>query len=159
MNRNSKYYQIVDHYPRLLYREKYIGQRPVTLRSSWEISFVKNYLDINNNIIKWSSEIVIPYIYSLDGKRHRYFVDFWIKIKDKNDEIKEHLIEIKPFNQTQPPKTPKRKTSKFNDRVANYIKNQDKWKYAESFCKRLREEKGRNIHFRILTERDLNVRS
>lgn len=155
MNRNSKYYQIVDYYPKLLYPEKYTGQRPITLRSSWEISFVKKYLDINKNILEWSSEIIVPYIYSLDGKRHRYFVDFFCKIKQTDGQIKEYLIEIKPFNQTQPPKMPKRKTAKFQERVATYIKNKDKWQYAESFCKQLREEKGRDIHFRILTERDL----
>lgn len=157
MNRKSKYYQEAEYYPKLLHPEKYVGKRPITVRSSWEKVFIKRYLDINKSILEWSSEsIVIPYIFRLDEDRHRYYPDFWAKILQSNGVIKEFIIEIKPFKETQPPKKPKRQTRSFKNRVVTYIKNQDKWKYAEEFCQALRG-RGHNIEFKILTENELPV--
>ena len=43
------------------------------------------YCDLNENILEWGSEeIVIPYRSPLDSRVHRYFPDFYIKVREKN---------------------------------------------------------------------------
>ena len=49
-------------------------------RSSWEYKFYE-MVDITPTVKEWGSEeIIIPYISPVDGKRHRYFPDFYVKI-------------------------------------------------------------------------------
>lgn len=152
----TKYKQILDYYPNLLNPTKYVGRRPITCRSGWEIKFVR-WVDSNSNILEWTSEdIVIPYLYELDNRKHRYFPDFWLKLEDKEGNVVEHIIEIKPLAQTLPPKIPKRKTKQYRERVKTYIKNMNKFDAAQRHCKILRD-KGRNITFQILTEKELQV--
>lgn len=151
---NSRFYQIKDYYPHLKNPAKFKGQRPITCRSSWEIKFIKHYLDINDNIIEWKSEdVVINYLCGTDGKQHRYFVDFWFKAKSLDETYKEFLIEIKPFSETMPPKEPKRKTRSFIDRINTYIKNQSKWKAASFICEQMNKQ-GKDIQFIVITEKD-----
>lgn len=153
MNR-SKFVQVQDYYEHLENKEKFTGKRPITLRSSYEIKFVKYFLDLNKSVLEWKSEdIVIPYYFSLDKRPHRYFVDFWMKVREKGNTIKEYLIEIKPYSQLFPPKQ-KNKTDAFKRRVIEYVKNQDKWKTAKRYCAEQRKI-GRNIDFKIITEREL----
>jgi trans-aconitate methyltransferase len=53
------------------------------------------WCDDNISIVEWGSEtIIIPYISPIDNKIHRYFVDFYVKIKNKNNLIEKYLIEI-----------------------------------------------------------------
>lgn len=112
-----------------------------------------NYCDLNENILEWSSEeIVIPYLSPLDQKFHRYFVDFWIKVKDRNGEIKKYLIEIKPKRYTQPPnQNPNRKTKKWVSENYEYVKNQAKWKAAKEYCA------DRLMEFKLITEEELGL--
>ena len=111
-----------------------------------------NYCDMRPNILEWGSEeIVIPYRSPLDNKIHRYYVDFYVKVKDSDDNIKKYLIEIKPKKQTKEPKIPKRKTKSYVYEVTEYVKNQAKWAAAENFCL------DKNWKFMILTEDNLNV--
>lgn len=141
----------------MTYSGKYIPENPqkyrgnvdnIIYRSSWEKKFLK-YLDHNKSILEYSSEeIVVPYISPLDNKIHRYFVDFWIKVKDKEGVIKEYLIEIKPYKETIKPKK-KKLTPNFIKEVYTYAKNQSKWKAASEYCKQ------KNWQFLILTEKDL----
>jgi len=106
--------------------------------------------DNNPNIVSWGSEsIVIPYENPLTGRVSRYFVDFNITMKDKEGNLKRFLIEIKPYSQTIPP-VQTRHTRSLQRRQAEYIKNQAKWKAAESYCK----TKGST--FCVLTEKHLN---
>ena len=52
------------------------------------------YCDTNNAVIEWGSEeIIIPYLSPWDGRIHRYFPDFYIKIKQHNGSIKKFVIE------------------------------------------------------------------
>ena len=62
--------------------EKYRGDhRNIIYRSLWERKFMV-YCDRNENILEWGSEeIVIPYRSPLDGRIHRYFPDFYIKVR------------------------------------------------------------------------------
>ena len=63
------------------------------------------YLDTTPSILKWSSEeITIPYLSPVDGRRHRYFPDFWVRVKTSGGEIKESLIEVKPKGKLNPQK-------------------------------------------------------
>ena len=92
--------------------------------------------DIEPWVISWSSEeIVVPYISPVDGRWHRYFVDFVIKIKDKQGNLQTWMIEVKPKKQTKPPEIPKRKTKKYITKVMTWGVNEAKWKAAEDYCK------------------------
>ena len=131
---------------------KYKGDyRNIIYRSSWELKFMK-YCDSRSNVLEWGSEeIVIPYRSPLDNKIHRYYVDFYVKIKDSNDNIVKYLIEIKPSKQTVPPKKPQRQTKSYIYEVTEYVKNEAKWKAAKQFCD------DKMWKFKILTESELKV--
>lgn len=131
--------------------EKYKGNvENIVYRSSWELSFCQ-FLDNNPNIIAWNSEeIAIPYIKPTDGRPHKYYPDFYIKYKNKHGEIKEELIEIKPENQTKPPKPGKGKRKKYQlQESLTYAINIAKWESATLFCNKY------GIKFRVLTEKQL----
>jgi hypothetical protein len=123
----------------------------IVYRSLWELRFMK-WCDLNPSIQEWGSEIVIvPYVSPIDKKVHRYFVDFYIKVKTKAGSTEKYLIEIKPERFTKPPVIPQRKTKKFIDEVFQYGINEAKWKAAFEFCQ------DRNMKFMILTEKDLGI--
>ena len=104
--------------------------------------------DDNPDVVEWGSEeIVVPYISPIDGKRHRYFPDFYVKTS-KGDKF---LVEIKPKKQTKPPKIHKRKTKRFIYETHEWGRNQAKWKAAKQMCER------NGWKFLILTEDHLNL--
>ena len=131
---------------------KYIGDPSrIIYRSSWELKFMK-WCDSNPNILEWGSEeLAIPYLSPKDNRVHRYFVDFYIKVKENTGDIKKYLIEIKPSKFVQEPKIPKRKTKQFLHEVITWGVNQAKRKYATEFCK------DRGWEFLILTEKELGI--
>lgn len=133
--------------------KKYKGDPTnIIYRSSWELKFMR-YLDLNENIIQWSSEeFCIPYKDPTTGKYRRYFPDFYIKYVDKNKKIVESVIEIKPKKQViGPPVNPKRRTKGWIKEVYEYAKNQSKWDAAKEYCK------DRLWEFKILTENELGI--
>ena len=87
--------------------QKYVGDSTnIIYRSLWERKFLI-YCDTNDNVLEYASEeIAIPYRSPIDGKVHRYFPDFYIKVKESNGIIEKYLIEIKPYKQTMPPPKP-----------------------------------------------------
>ena len=114
--------------------DKYKGTLPIVFRSSWE-KRVFFFLDHHPSIIEWASEsIIIPYMCQVDGKNHRYYIDVNFIINTKDGEQKRYIIEIKPLDQTIPPKAPLKKSSKaiqrYNQQILTYQKNQDKWSAA-----------------------------
>lgn len=123
----------------------------IIYRSSWELKFM-NYCDNNAVVLEWGSEeLFIPYISPVDNKRHRYFPDFYIKVKEKSGKIQKYLVEVKPQYQVNGPVPQKRMTKRYLNEVMTYAVNQAKWKAAEEFC---------NDHmwkFIILTEHELKV--
>jgi len=160
--RGGGYYQIKEFYKYLKNPDKYKGNRPITLRSSWEIK-VASWLDRDPNCIEWNSEtIVIPYTFydPKKGKyrKHRYFTNFYMKVRSTSGAIEEYLVEVKPFNETKEPKKPKVHTAAYSRRCFNYLKNKAKWKAAEEYCEYQRTELGRNIKFMVLTEHDIPVK-
>ena len=67
---------------------KYKGDsRNIIYRSLWELKFMK-WCDRNVNILEWGSEeFFIPYVSPLDNRVHRYFPDFYMKIKESNGKV------------------------------------------------------------------------
>ena len=123
----------------------------VVWRSTWELKFMK-WCDHNPAVLEWGSEtVVIPYISPVDNRIHRYFVDFYMKVLDKNKSTTKYLIEIKPEKFTRPPVKPKRITKRFIDEVFQYGVNDAKWKAAFEYCE------DRNMKFMVLTEKDLGI--
>lgn len=131
-----------------IHPEKYAGDPSnIIMRSSWETKFAI-WCDKNPQILKWSSEeTVIPYISPVDGRLHRYFIDF--KIKTVNN--KTYLVEIKPMKQTQPPQG-SRKTKKLLAEMQTYLVNQAKWDAAQKWAA------DRNYEFKVLTEYELGLK-
>ena len=114
-------------------KEKYQGAPTnVIYRSLWERKFMK-WCDLSESVIKWGSEeTVVPYVSPLDNKIHRYFIDFYVQLRDKDGILKSYLVEVKPKKYTKPPKTnPKRKTRAWFSEVKNWGVNEAKWKAAE----------------------------
>jgi hypothetical protein len=137
---------------RVINTSKYKGDiQEVVYRSSWELKFMK-WCDTNPSVLEWGSEtVIIPYRSPVDNKFHRYFVDFYIKVKSKDNKITTYLVEIKPERFTKPPEIPQKKTKKFIDEVFQYGTHQAKWKAANEFCL------DRNMKFLVLTENDLGL--
>ncbi len=129
------------------YSGKYKGDpNNIIYRSSWEYKFMK-WCDITSSVQEWGSEeIIIPYISPVDGKRHRYFPDFYVKIENRK-----YLVEVKPFRQTLEPKTQKRNTKRYINEVVTYHINKAKWKAATEFCK------DNSWEFMLITEKELKV--
>tara|TARA_A100000164_G_C21943203_1_gene791926 strand:+ start:1144 stop:1581 length:438 start_codon:yes stop_codon:yes gene_type:complete len=132
---------------------KYRGDyRNIIYRSSWEKIFMR-YCDKNDNIIEWGSEeVIIPYRSPLDNRLHRYFPDFYIKVKDLSGAPKKYIIEIKPKRQCTEPKIQKTKSRKYVREVMEYAKNQAKWDAAKDWCA------DRRMEFKVLTEDNLGVK-
>jgi len=124
----------------------------IVYRSLWERR-VMIYLDENPSVIQWSSEeIVIPYFSPIDGRMHRYFPDFYVKVLDKNKNIKEMIWEIKPKKESRPPKPRQRTTRKYISEVVTWGVNEAKWKAAQEYCL------DRRWVFKVLTEDDLGIK-
>ena len=123
----------------------------IIYRSLWERKFMV-YCDKNQNILEWASEeIAIPYRSPIDNRVHRYFPDFYMKVKETNGRIKNYVIEVKPAKQTIPPKKPKRQTKGYIREAYEYARNQAKWKMAKEFCA------DRQWEFKVVTEKELGI--
>ena len=144
MSYKGKYYP---SFPR-----KYKGDPTnIVYRSLWERKFMV-YCDKNQNILEWASEeIAIPYRSPIDNRVHRYFPDFYMKVKETNGRIKNYVIEVKPAKQTIPPKKPKRQTKGYIREAYEYARNQAKWKMAKEFCA------DRQWEFKVVTEKELGI--
>lgn len=129
--------------------EKYRGDPTnVQYRSMWERHLMK-YFDENSGIVSWSSEeIIVPYLYEVDRKYHRYFVDFFIETK----EGKKILIEVKPEKETSPP-TGSKRTKRYINEGLTYVRNMNKWEAANEYAK------DRGWEFQIWTEKTEPLKS
>jgi hypothetical protein len=132
--------------------QKYVGDaNNIIYRSSWECK-VMSWLDRNDSIVSWASEeLIIPYISPIDGRKHRYFPDFLVKIKTRDGLLKTMILEVKPKKQTQRPEQRKRVTKQYINEVTTWGVNQAKWKAATEFCL------DRGWEFKLLTEEHLGI--
>ena len=131
---------------------KYLGDPTnIWYRSLWERR-VMVYLDENSSVIEWSNEeIVIPYLSPVDNRIHRYFPDFFVRLRNKQGLIESTIIEVKPSSQARPPKMQKRATRKYITEVRTWGVNEAKWKAADAYCK------DRGWKFVVVTEKDLGI--
>ena len=132
---------------------KYVGDlAKIVYRSGWELKLMF-WLDKNPSILKWTSEeIVIPYISPVDGRQHRYFIDFGALVKDSKGQERKVIIEVKPSSQTKPPKFPGKQTKKYLTEAQTYVVNQAKWKAAEAWAEQ------NNFTFIIADEYTLGIK-
>lgn len=136
---------------KLINPEKYIGDiHNIICRSSWEHRFC-TYCDLNESIVKWSSEPVgIDYYSPIDEKLHKYYVDFYIKIKLEDETEEEWIVEIKPENQRTKPVfegyMTTRKLKSYNDKLKTYIINQAKFRAAIKWAAK------RGLKFKVIDE-------
>lgn len=130
--------------------EKYVGNATqIVYRSSWELAMNK-FLDMNPNIIRWSSEeIKIPYIKPTDGKQHFYYPDYWVEYKNRAGEVVREIVEIKPLAQTKPPTTRGKARKTILYEQTTWVVNQAKWHAAVKWCQ------ARGLKFRVITENGL----
>ena len=133
--------------------KKYMGDPTnIVYRSGWE-KRVMDWADGNSNVLRWSSEeVVIPYKSPVDGKYHRYFVDFFVEVKGRDGNVRKMLLEVKPRSQTQEPKNQSRKTKRYITEVVTYGINQAKWKAATEYCM------DRGWEFKVITEEHLGLK-
>lgn len=135
--------------------DKYKGDPSnIVYRSSWELKFM-GYLDSHDNVLEWSSEeFCIPYMSPIDGKRHRYFPDFWVKKKGSDGLTEVLVIEIKPAYQSRPPvvMSGKKPTKRYLNEVYTWGVNSAKWESADKYCKT------KGWKFVVLTEHELGIK-
>lgn len=133
--------------------DKYMGNPTnIIYRSSWELKLMIR-LDEDPSIISWGSEeIVIPYRSPIDNRIHSYFVDFIVNKINRNGKKETVLIEVKPANQTRPPKKKEKITKRYLSEVKNWGVNEAKWEAAKEFCE------DRKWTFRIFTEKELGIK-
>lgn len=132
--------------------QKYVGDATnIVYRSLWERKFMV-FCDNNPSVVKWcSEEIAVPYLSPVDGKYHRYFVDFLVEFNTvKGNQI--YLIEIKPKRQCKEPQKGKKATRSYLKEMQTWKINNSKWTHAKNFAEK------HNWHFKILTEEDLNIK-
>ena len=115
-------------------------KQPIIYRSSWEKKFIY-WCEMSPKVKHWGSECTcIKYYNPIDEKEHKYYPDFVVELIDGQIMI----VEIKPENQTQPPKKENSWAYK------TYITNQAKWKEIKKKCI------DRGYKFCILTENTIN---
>ncbi len=123
----------------------------IIYRSSWERMFME-FCDENPNVLQWNSEgVIIPYISPIDGKRHRYFMDFWVRMRNKEGLIVDKIIEIKPNKERFPPKKGNKKQYRYLKECRTYAVNQAKWKAAQEMAQR------NGLQFVVMDEFDLGL--
>jgi len=132
-------------------------------RSSWELTAMK-YFDNEPNVILWGAECIeIPYQLKKPDKhgivsisRHRYYPDFYYKLKMKDGSIREILLEVKPKEQTRPPKMKdasrltQKQLKNYKWAIDEYNRNMAKWEHTIAYCK------PKGIEFKILVKEQVD---
>jgi len=131
-------------------QSKYVGKVPIIYRSSYEKEFLE-WADRSPSVLEYGLEsVVVKYYNPIKQRPARYIVDVYLKYRNRNGEIKEELIEIKPIQQVRPPtKGKKKKKSTLVREAATWHVNQAKWRAAMKYA----DERGWT--FRILTENSI----
>ena len=101
------------------------------------------YFDSSPKVLHWNSEgVIIPYLYAVDGKMHRYFMDFLAVIKCNDGVVRKYLFEYKPKSKMVEPKPPstksksRKKVARYITEKLDYIKNTNKWEYTSVYAKK-----------------------
>jgi len=131
---------------------KYRGNpTQIVYRSLWERKYMV-FCDNTPYILEWGSEeVIIPYRSPIDKRVHRYYPDFYIKVRGKGGKISKYIVEIKPKKQTKPPYGKDKRTAAYKREALTFAVNRSKWDAAENYCD------NRQMKFLILTEDHLAV--
>lgn len=143
------------------YKGQYTPQNPqkykgkvgnITFRSSWERR-VMFWLDTQESVLQWSSEeTIIPYLSDLDGKIHRYYVDFWALVRKHDGTTHQVLLEVKPHKETVVPSKRGKKPERYAAEVKTYVVNRSKWRAAMEYCAK------RGMSFLLVDEHTLGLK-
>jgi hypothetical protein len=146
----KKYAQFKQGVYKPLNRAKCTNSGNIIYRSFLERKFMI-WCDKNANVIEWGSEnVIVPYVSPIDNAVHRYIVDMYVKVRER-DKICKYLIEIKPYKQTiQPTITKKKKESTIIHEHATWVVNNAKWEAAKGFANKY------GMKFIIITDKDLD---
>lgn len=143
--------------------------KEIEVRSSWEL-IVANYLDMNENVLEWGSEIIkIDYYSNLDNKKHQYTTDFVFTSRNKDGIIEKWLVEVKPQNQVpklnengqiefpklfndKKKKVSAKKMENWKEICEVLVKNHEKWQSARAWAKK------NGYTFKIITEEELGLK-
>ncbi len=136
--------------------EKYKGDhRRIEYRSGWELKFMM-YLDRHPDVLQWSSEeITIPYFNPVSKTQRRYFPDFYVKRRKRDESIEIAIVEIKPVEETRPPPmmTGKRgMTKSYLYKATTFATNAAKWQAAEKYCA------AKGWKFMLMSQADLGIK-
>jgi hypothetical protein len=135
---------------------KYIGKRPITYRSSWELTIMRFFFfDEHPNVICWSSESIEiyyqhPFKKTANGRpmQSKYIPDFFILYTDKTGKKHAEIIEVKPLRERPDySKKPGERISQAT-KMAQVV-NLAKWTAATAFCAK------QGLHFRVASEDEL----
>ena len=136
---STKYYQ---GYYRVMDKTRCINRSAfVEYKSMLELVMIKK-LEGKKYIKRWGIEtFVIPY--KLKGKNHRYFMDFYIEIENKDGSLRKILIETKDDKNIQSyrlfkakgitPKQGKKSASNWKYEIEDFLRNVAKWEATERF--------------------------
>lgn len=130
---------------------KYMGDPTnITYRSGLELKLMR-YLDLHQDVLGWSSEeVVIPYRSPIDNRMHRYFCDFFVRMRDADGNIGHLLVEVKPLAQCREPVKKSRASRRFLMEVRTWGVNKAKWAAAKAYAD------SRGWRFVIMTEKEIN---
>lgn len=130
---------------------KYKGDpTKITARSNLERKFMR-YLDLHSDVLEWNSEeVIVPYRSPIDNRMHRYFTDFWVKIKDAQGNQSVMLVEVKPLAQCKEPTKKSRVTRRYIKEAQTWGVNRAKWAAAKSYAD------ARGWRFVIMTDKEIN---
>jgi hypothetical protein len=126
---------------------KYVGNlNKIRYMSSYELE-THRFFDNNERVLRWSSEpMAIPYLKPTDGRVHKYLPDYWVEYVNKDGEIIQEIIEVKPAVQTKKPRAGA-KYSLYEQ--LTFAVNMAKWEAAKAFCAQ------NKMLFRVITERSI----
>ena len=131
--------------------QKYVGDiKNIICRSSWERKFCMK-CDMDPSILEWGSEEISIWYRSIDNRPHRYYPDFYMKVRQSNGTLEKFIVEIKPKKQTRRPKKPLRESRVYKNAVLTYERNKRKWSTAAAWASK------RKMRFIILTEDHLKT--
>ena len=109
------------------------------------------YLDLHTDVLAWNSEeVIVPYRSPVDNRMHRYYVDFWVRLKDAEGNIGHLLVEVKPLAQCREPVKKSRASRRFLMEVRTWGVNKAKWAAAKAYAD------CRGWRFVIMTEKEIN---
>ena len=163
---NAKYNQgnYIPKYPEKLI--KLNNEGGIYFRSGLEKKIMV-WMDMNVNIIQWGAECLeIPYqLTHFDKgdakiKNHRYFPDFYYKIKKSSGIIEEVVMEAKPYKDYENvikldegrlsvPENGLKKLKNFEYDLKEASRNREKWNAMIAWCNK------KGIKFIVVTEKHL----